>query len=198
MVVFNGASYLAATTSLGSEPDVSPAQWAVLAVNGAVGATGPSGVAATVSVGSVTTGAAGSQASVTNSGTASAAVLNFTIPQGAAGVGGSGTEVEGRAAFRLLRCFMRFRLISPFYSVNSANSSAGEDRFGVDMGAGGLYGVAVECVFAAVEHDNVKLRQGMPGSMADTGLGMLGGFGIVMHGDGECGDCGGRILWTSA
>ena len=47
----------------------------LLALNGSVGATGPSGAAATVSIGTVTTGAAGSQATVTNSGTAGA-VLN--------------------------------------------------------------------------------------------------------------------------
>lgn len=49
------------------------------------GATGPAGAAATISVGTVTTGAAGTSAVVTNSGTAAAAVLNFTIPQGATG-----------------------------------------------------------------------------------------------------------------
>ena len=46
---------------------------------------GPAGVAATVGVGTVTTGAAGSSASVTNVGTSSAAVFNFTIPGGATG-----------------------------------------------------------------------------------------------------------------
>ena len=46
---------------------------------------GPQGAAATVSVGKVTTGAAGSSASVTNSGTSGAAILNFTIPRGAQG-----------------------------------------------------------------------------------------------------------------
>jgi hypothetical protein len=64
---------------------------------GSAGATGPqgpagaAGSAATISVGSVTTGAAGSSASVTNSGTSSAAVLNFTIPRGDTGTGGSGS-----------------------------------------------------------------------------------------------------------
>ena len=105
VVVFGGATYLAATTSLGSEPDVSPAQWAVLAQNGAVGATGPAGAAATVSVGTVTTGAAGSQASVTNSGTASAAVLNFTIPQGAAGTGGVGSGGGGTSGIPFARSY---------------------------------------------------------------------------------------------
>ena len=49
------------------------------------GEQGDSGEAATIQVGTVTTGAAGTQASVTNSGTASAATLNFTIPRGADG-----------------------------------------------------------------------------------------------------------------
>ena len=52
---------------------------------GIQGATGAAGTAATIKVGTVTTGAAGTAATVTNSGTAYAAVLNFTIPQGAKG-----------------------------------------------------------------------------------------------------------------
>lgn len=50
-----------------------------------IGDQGPAGAAATVTIGTVTTGQPGSAASVTNSGTSSAAVLNFTIPQGATG-----------------------------------------------------------------------------------------------------------------
>jgi hypothetical protein len=42
----------------------------------------------TVTVGTTTTGAAGSNASVTNSGTSTDAVLNFTIPRGDTGVTG--------------------------------------------------------------------------------------------------------------
>ena len=52
---------------------------------GVTGPTGPAGSAATVSVGTVTTGDPGTQAAVTNSGTGNNAVLDFTIPQGAAG-----------------------------------------------------------------------------------------------------------------
>ena len=46
------------------------------------GDKGDNGTAATIEVGTVTTGAAGSSASVTNSGTASNVVLNFTLPRG--------------------------------------------------------------------------------------------------------------------
>lgn len=52
------------------------------------GGQGPAGPAATITVGTVTTGAPGSSASVVNAGTTSAAVLNFTIPAGATGATG--------------------------------------------------------------------------------------------------------------
>ena len=56
---------------------------------GATGATGPQGASATMTVGSVTTGVAGSSAAVTNSGTSTAAVLDFTIPRGDTGAAGA-------------------------------------------------------------------------------------------------------------
>lgn len=52
---------------------------------GATGATGPKGAAATIKVGTVTTSAYGTSPSVKNSGTSSAAVFDFVIPQGAPG-----------------------------------------------------------------------------------------------------------------
>ena len=53
------------------------------------GRDGQDGQAATIDVGTVTTGAPGTQASVTNSGTTSAAVFDFTIPRGADGTNGT-------------------------------------------------------------------------------------------------------------
>jgi PEGA domain-containing protein len=52
---------------------------------GPQGPMGLQGLAATIQLGSVTTGLPGSQASVTNSGTVNGAVLNFVIPQGIPG-----------------------------------------------------------------------------------------------------------------
>ena len=49
---------------------------------GAEGPQGTAGTAATITVGSVTTGSAGTNVSVTNSGTSTAAIFNFTIPKG--------------------------------------------------------------------------------------------------------------------
>ena len=57
----------------------------VIGPAGPTGATGPTGAAATIAVGTVTTGAEGTSVIVTNSGTTGAAVLDFTIPKGDTG-----------------------------------------------------------------------------------------------------------------
>lgn len=64
--------------------------------NGSDGADGSDGAAATIAVGSVSTGAAGSNATVTNSGSSSAATLDFSIPRGATGATGA-TGAQGPA-----------------------------------------------------------------------------------------------------
>ena len=61
------------------------------------GPEGPAGTAATVEVGTTTTGAAGSDAAVENVGSSSAATFNFTIPTGAKGPDGeAGTQQVGQ------------------------------------------------------------------------------------------------------
>ncbi len=193
VVMFNGASYLAATTSLGSQPDFSPAQWAVLAVNGVVGATGPGGAVATVSVGTVTTSAAGSQASVTNSGTANSAVLNFTIPQGAPGVGGSGAGGGGTSGIPFASLYHAVSFNFSFYSVNGAGASAGEDDSVLTWVPAGCSATQLSVFSRQSNTIKVMLRQGTPGNMAGYGACVLSGFGFGVHDDGECGNCGGEL-----
>ena len=53
------------------------------------GATGTDGKAATIKLGEVKTGDAGSQVQITNTGTQNAAVFNFTIPKGDTGATGA-------------------------------------------------------------------------------------------------------------
>ena len=68
--------------------------------SGATGAAGAAGPQGTVAVGTVTTGDAGTSAIVSNAGSSSAAVFNFTIPRGAEGTGGTasvGTVTTGVA-----------------------------------------------------------------------------------------------------
>ena len=99
----NGSSYVAIQDTQGNPP-TDTTYWQLLAQRGEQGkqgvqgppgekgSPGEPGQAATVQVGSVTTGAAGSQASVVNSGTSNAAVLDFTIPQGETGPQGAQGE----------------------------------------------------------------------------------------------------------
>lgn len=92
------------------------------------GDTGSSGAAATVSVGSVTTVPVGNEATVTNAGTNSAAVLNFTIPQGSTWYYGdkiTGTTTTGRV----------------FSSSGIANAGVGDMYLnnGTDSNKGNVY-----------------------------------------------------------
>ena len=86
------------------ETDVSPSAWidtgtirgpeGPAGADGVPGIPGTDGTAATITVDNTITGPAGTDASVVNSGTSSAAVLNFTIPQGAQGpAGANGTGI---------------------------------------------------------------------------------------------------------
>lgn len=64
-------------------------------LKGQTGATGATGATPNLSIGTVTTGAAGSQAAATITGTAEAPVLNLTIPQGVQGAqGNTGSSVD--------------------------------------------------------------------------------------------------------
>lgn len=87
---------LPGTNAIATITGTSPSQTLNFVIpKGDTGAQGIQGVkgdkgdaAATINVGTTTTGAAGTNASVTNSGTSSAVVLNFTIPQGPQGIQG--------------------------------------------------------------------------------------------------------------
>ena len=69
---------------------------------GGSGEKGEDGKAATIQVGTTTTGAPGSEAKVTNVGTENAAVLNFEIPEGEKGEDGTGVEVgEGQITLQI-------------------------------------------------------------------------------------------------
>ena len=82
--------------ALADEPDQPAGTLHVRFITGIYnGKDGIDGQGATIAVGEVTTGAAGTQASVTNSGTANAAVLDFTIPKGADGTNGVGVPAGG-------------------------------------------------------------------------------------------------------
>jgi len=168
-VTFSGSLYLAQAAGSNLEPDLYPQYWAVVAQAGGAGPTGAAGAAASVSVGTVTTLAANASATVTNVGTAPAVVLNFGIPQGAAGAagtGGSGTVSSNAYA----AMYHAVSFSTNYYAVNTPNASASE-------GASVLAWVPLGCTATRLDvysqqsgSVKVTLRSGTPTSMADTAL----------------------------
>ena len=88
-VQYNGSAYVALQGNSEIIPTSDTAVWSVMTSKGDIGATGADGSAGTLAVGTVTTGSAGGSVSVLNTGTSTAAVLNFTIPKGVAGNSGA-------------------------------------------------------------------------------------------------------------
>jgi hypothetical protein len=171
-VTFNGSTYLALTSNMSSAPDQYPQIWNVLAQAGATGPGGPAGTAATVSIGTVTTGAAGTHATVTNVGTPLAAVLNFTIPQGLAGPSGSGGGGAGTSGIPFSSTYHSVSINFPYYSVNNQNSSANELA-----PASILTWVPTGCTATSLsvfsqqsQTITVTLRSGTIGNLSDTAL----------------------------
>ena len=170
-VAFAGSTYLAQEANSGEEPDIYTTTWAVLASAGAAGPagpSGPSGQAATVSVGVVATGAAGSQASVTNSGTATAAVLNFSIPQGAVGAGGSGgsgsSGVSSAAVYHAVSdSFL-------YYAVTGGTSSAVDTPAVLTWVPNGCTATSLRVYSEQGNTITVRLREGTSTVLGDTAL----------------------------
>ena len=138
----NGSSYIALTANTNIDPatDVagSGTNWALLAK---IGNTGLSG---TVSIGATTTGSYGTSALVTNTGTPSASILNFTIPQGVPGPAGptgptgptgpqgpAGTNGSGVNAFNTQISFENPGNddVNTNYFFNPANIGEGNNSF---------------------------------------------------------------------
>ena len=108
---------------------------------GAAGSDGSDGAAATIAVGSTTTGNAGTNASVTNSGTSSAATLNFTIPKGDTGATGAAGN-DGTAATIAVGTVTTGAAGSSATVTNSGSSSAATFNFSIPKGDTGAQGPA--------------------------------------------------------
>ena len=108
---------------------------------GADGRDGTDGEAATITVGSTTTGVAGTNASVTNSGTSSAAVFNFTIPRGDTGATGPAGS-DGQAATVSIGSTTTLPAGSSATVTNSGTSSAAVFNFAIPKGDTGSKGPA--------------------------------------------------------
>jgi hypothetical protein len=134
---------------------------------GPAGATGAAGTAATLTVGTVSTGAPGSAASVTNSGTSSAAVLNFVIPRGDTGPAGAtgAAGAAGTAATLTVGTVSTGAPGSAAAVTNSGTSSAAVLNFVIPRGDTGPAGAAGPAGTAATVSVGT-VSTGAPGSAA--------------------------------
>ena len=110
--------------------------------NGADGQDGADGQAATIAVGTVSTLTPGSNATVQNAGTSSAAVFNFGIPQGAKGDPGQNGQdgqdgQDGAAATIAVGTVSTLTPGSNATVTNAGTSSAAVFNFGIPQGAKG-------------------------------------------------------------
>jgi hypothetical protein len=172
-VSFDGTTYIAQSGNTSNQPDQYPQTWAVLAQAGGAGPTGPagsSGAAATIAIGTVTTVSPGTQASVTNTGSSSNAVLNFTIPQGAAGSSGSGGNTGNSGGASLWSVYHDVSYANLFFSTVSPTSSPGELSSVLTWVPAGCTATALNVYSQQSNTITVTLRTGTPGSMAGSTL----------------------------
>lgn len=136
---------------------------------GPTGSTGSPGAAATVAAGTTTTGAAGTSASVINSGTSSAAVFNFTIPRGDVGA----TGATGSAATVAAGTTTTGAAGTSASVTNSGTSSAAVFNFTIPRGDTGATGAGVPVggtagqALTKIDSTNYNTQWHSYGTMAD-------------------------------
>ena len=147
-VQYNGSAYVCLQGNSNLIPPNNTSAWSLMTSKGDTGATGAVGSAGTVTIGTTTTGSAGGNASVTNSGTSSNAVLNFSIPKGvsgAAGVQGSRgltgeTGAAGDNATISIGTITTLAENSNATVVNAGSDTNAVLNFGLPMGQTGAQG----------------------------------------------------------
>lgn len=174
-VAFGGSTYISTAANSNVSPDQNGSLWTLLAASGTTGPTGPTGAlgsAATLQIGQVRTGSAGTSASVVNVGTSSAAVLNFSIPQGAVGASGGGTG-SGSGAPTLSGAGSMVHGVSyaaSFYSLSNPNQSLQEASSVLTWVPAGCTATGLNVFSLQGGTITVTVRVGSPQAMLDSAL----------------------------
>ena len=147
-VQYSGTAYVCLQGNSNVIPSSNTSVWSVMVLKGDTGATGAVGSAGTVTIGTTTTGSAGGNASVTNSGTSSEAVLNFSIPKGVSGAAGvqgakgntGATGAAGDNATIAIGTITTLAENANATVVNAGTDTAAVLNFGLPMGQTGAQG----------------------------------------------------------
>ena len=169
---------------------------------GDTGPAGPAGSSATIAVGTITTLPAGSNATVTNSGTSSSAVLDFGIPQGVKGeTGATGPQGETGATGQSANISIGTVTTLPSGSnatvTNSGTSMDAVLDFGIPQGESGTVSYSVVKDFI-----DRYLQQEMPKCYAYTDTKMTSAgrvsYNHFIMNEGDFTFSSGRILVPKA
>jgi hypothetical protein len=222
VVSYTGSSYVCISPNT-NQPPTNPTYWSIIAQVGSTGATGatgstgaqgpvgttgatggqgPAGAAATVSVGTTNNLSPGSAATVSNSGTPSAAVLNFGIPIGQTGVQG----VSGLNAFNTLVSGFTVPPVGQtvVITLNDASWVVVGQYVYVDQAAGGPGNAGVLQVTAKTGNQITLLNPSPPvpavpiASPSQAGLvnPLSGGLTDYLGGDNACHPLGTEVIAT--
>ncbi|MBS4961347.1 MAG: hypothetical protein KHZ62_11135 [Clostridiales bacterium] len=142
-----------------------------------------------ITIGTTTTGMAGSQAMVTNSGTSCNAVLNFTIPQGQPGTPGQaatitvGTTTTGEAGTNAI-VTNTGTAQNAVLNFTIPRGTAGSNMPAGLAAYGGLYNGSTQTlnITAANQYEQISLDSSMPLSNMTTGA---NGITVTQEGDYE-------------
>lgn len=147
-IQYNGSSYVCLQGNTNLIPPDNTSAWSLMTSKGDIGATGAVGSAGSVTIGTTTTRSAGGNASVTNSGTSSEAVLNFNIPKGVSGTTGiqgpqgqtGATGAVGDNATIAIGTISTLAENTNATVVNIGTDTAAVLNFGLPMGQTGAQG----------------------------------------------------------
>lgn len=162
--------------------------------NGTDGTPGADGVTPDVSVGTTTTGDAGTNASVTNTGVAPNVVLNFTIPRGADGTGaGTVTEVQAGNGINVAD-----GTTTPTVSAVAGDNTITVDGDGIKVNTGNLP-AGVQSNWTETDNTSAAFIQNkptIPAAANDGQINVNAGNGLTATGDNATANQAGNTTRT--
>jgi collagen type VII alpha len=163
-------------------------------VVGTKGDKGDTGNASTITLGAVATGAVGTDVLISNTGTANAATLNFTIPKGDTGLGIYSAVVNSSG--NLILTLSDASTIDAGSTIGQRGEQGAKGDTGLSITSGAIQGddlVLTKSDSTTINVGNVRGPKGDTGSKGDTG-----NTGTISVGSVTTGAVGSSVTVTNA